>query len=182
MAKYLFVVCVELVVSALLPSGFIAAPCFHSESPANVPAVLLRLTRMKSGFARVFDWPTTEELGFGHLRNWVKQLFPSLTSFCSEHTAVSGLLELLVVDHLVLQGHKNFFHGVLLLPLSEHGELADIDAAVALVDTWQVDFACELYLRLNLRVLGSALDCKEVDSVIEVSVRGADNGTVPLSE
>jgi hypothetical protein len=63
MAKYLFVVCVERVVSALLLSGFIAAPCFHSESPAKVPAVLLRLTRMKSGFARVLDCSTTEESG-----------------------------------------------------------------------------------------------------------------------
>ena len=90
--------------------------------------------------------------------------------------------KLLVVDHLVLQGHKDFFHGVLLLPLGEHGELADFDAAVVLVNTWEVDFACELYLRLNLGVLGSTLDCKEVDSVVEVGVRGADNGTVPLSE
>jgi hypothetical protein len=69
-----------------------------------------------------------------------------------------------------------------LLPLCEHRELASFDGAVALVDTWQVDFASELYLRLDLGVLGSALDIKEVNSVIEVSVWGSDNGTVPLGE
>jgi hypothetical protein len=92
------------------------------------------------------------------------------------------LLEFLVVDHLVLQGHKDFLHGILLFPLCEHRELAGFDGAVALVDTWQVDFASELYLRLDLGVLGSALDLKEVNSVIEVSVGGSDNGTVPLGE
>ncbi len=92
------------------------------------------------------------------------------------------MLEFLVVDHLVLQCHKDFFHGILLLPLCEHRELAGFDGAVALVDTWQVDFASELYLRLDLGVLGSALDLKEVNSVIEVSVGGSDNGTVPLGE
>lgn len=137
---------------------------------------------MKSGFARVFDWLTTRESGFGHKMDWVRLLFPLLTSLCSEHTAVSGLRELLVVDHLVLQGHKDFFHGVLLLPLGEHRELADFDVAITLVNTWQVDFACELYLWLGLGVLGSTLDLKEVDSVVEVGVRRADDGTVPLSE
>lgn len=92
------------------------------------------------------------------------------------------MLEFLVVDHLVLQGNKHFFHGILLLPLYEHRELASFDGAVALVDTWQVNFASELYLRLDLGVLGSALDSKEVNSVIEVSVWGSDNGTVPFGE
>jgi len=69
-----------------------------------------------------------------------------------------------------------------LLPLSEYRELAGFNVSITLVNTRQVNFACEFYLRLNLRILGSALNLKEIDSVVEVGVGGPDDCTVPLGE
>ena len=69
-----------------------------------------------------------------------------------------------------------------MLPLSEHWELAGFDVSIALVDTWQVNFACEPYLRLYLGVLWSAFNLEEVNSVVEVGVGRPDDCTVPFGE
>ena len=99
----------------------------------------------------------------------------------SKHVAVSWLRGLLIVDHLILETDENFLHGVLWVPVLEHMESL-FNFAVLLVHTWQVDFGAELNLWSNHWVAIAAGDNNHVDSVVEVSVWWANDGTVPVCE
>jgi hypothetical protein len=92
------------------------------------------------------------------------------------------LSSLLVGDHFVLKANQNLLQVVLRVPLFEHVELGWLNNSVRLVDTWQVDFGVEFDCWRNIWVLVTALDFHHVDSVIEVGVLWADDGTIPAAE
>ena len=99
----------------------------------------------------------------------------------SVHVTVGGLRKLLVGDHFVLQADENLLHGVGALPVGEESELF-LDDTGALVHGRNVALRVELDLGWRRGVVVAADDRQHVDSVIEVGVRGTNNGAVPVSE
>tara|TARA_B110001450_G_C17515274_1_gene438178 strand:- start:144 stop:347 length:204 start_codon:yes stop_codon:yes gene_type:complete len=61
-------------------------------------------------------------------------------------------------------------------------ELGWFNNSVALVDTWDVDFGVEFDCWRNIWVLVTTLDFHHVDSVIEVGVLWANDGTIPAAK
>ena len=96
--------------------------------------------------------------------------------------SVSRLRVFSVSNHLLFKCNQNLFNGIFGSPLNEHGELVGLNGTIVLVHRRNVDLRCESHSRRRLRVVLAALDLQEVDPVIEVGVRGTNNGAVPVSE
>ena len=85
-------------------------------------------------------------------------------------------------NHLILEADQEFFHGIFCLPLSKDTELSWLYLSVVGVHTWDVDLGHEAHIWVLSRVVGSAFDCQEIDTIVEVSVGRSDNCSIPLSE
>ena len=108
--------------------------------------------------------------------------FASLVLFHSVHIAISGLVEVLVGNHLVLDSDEHFLDSGFAVPVLQEGELWGFQSTVWLVNWWEVALGCEFHGHGSIRVLRSANDLDEVNAVVEFGVGWADNGTVPVGE
>ena len=88
----------------------------------------------------------------------------------------------LVLDHLILDGNQGSLHGVGVRPITEERELVGLNSPIGLVHKGEVHLRNEIHLRGSLGVVRSALDVQEVDSVVEVGVGRAYDGSIPVSE
>lgn len=101
---------------------------------------------------------------------------------CSVHVAISGLGQVLVGFHLLKDSGEHLFDSGLAVPVSEERELARLNGSIVLVNRRDVNLGSELSSHGDIRVLRSACDSDEVDSVVELSVGRSNDGTVPVSE
>jgi len=103
--------------------------------------------------------------------------------FCSsEEVTIRGLLGRLVGNHLLLESNQNLLQGSVLAPAAEEVELAGLDGSVALVHARKVDFGSKANYRCGLWVVRATFNVEEENSVVEVGVRGTNNGAVPLGK
>lgn len=101
---------------------------------------------------------------------------------CSVHVAVSRLGQVLVGFHLLKDSGEHLFDSGLAVPVFEERELARLKGSIVLVNRGDVNLGSELSIHGDIRVLRSACDSDEVDSVVELSVGRSNDGTVPVSE
>ena len=99
----------------------------------------------------------------------------------SVHVSVSGLRQLLVIDHFILQTNKNFFECVLSFPLGKHVELG-CHLPILLVDARDINFGGEFDCWWLCRVRVITHDLNEVNSVVHVGVGRSKNSRVPVGK
>lgn len=120
----------------------------------------------------------------GSSNQTVKLLTPWLASFStiSVHGTVSRLLGALVLDHLLLKADQDCLHGVGSLPVGKLVELFGVNLASCLVDTGQVNFRVEENLGLYGGVLLTSQNSQEVNTSVESSIGGSNDGAVPVGK
>ena len=100
----------------------------------------------------------------------------------SVHVTICRLGILLIGNHFLFESNEDLFDCGFPVPLLEQRELAWLDSSILLVYWGDVNFGVEFDGGLNPRVVRAALNTEEVDTIIEVSVLGTNNSTVPARE
>lgn len=100
----------------------------------------------------------------------------------SVHVTIGGLGQVLVGFHFIEEALEHLLHGGLTVPVSKEGELVGLDGSVLLVHGGDVDLGGESSGHWLIGVVRSASDGDEVDSVVELSVGGSNDSSVPVSE
>ena len=102
---------------------------------------------------------------------------------CSVHGAIGWLFETLVGDHLLLQGNEGVLHAAAGWgPVSQVTVLGEVNLAILLVHTWDVDAGVEFDTWWLTWIVFTAHNAQEVDAVLELGVWWTNNGTVPVGE
>lgn len=100
----------------------------------------------------------------------------------SEHFAFSGLVFFSVGYHFLLQTSQNFLDSIMGRPVHEHGKFRVFNNSSLLVNWGKVHSGSEFYGWGSMRIVRTAVDSQEIDTVIKVSVSGSDKCCVPISE
>jgi len=108
--------------------------------------------------------------------------FASLLLSYSVHITVCGLVQVLVRNHLVLDGDEYLLNRVFRVPIFEHRELGRVNLTILLVYRGNVDLRIEFDVHRDARVLRAAGNRHEVNTVVELRVRWANNGAIPVCE